>query len=65
VLTDDEYIWLHSAITYASEVWINWFAANGFDGYARMHRRMYEGFQQYWNADLDKLQAWDDSGMTR
>lgn len=43
-LTDEEHPWLPQAIRYASEAWIDWFRANGFDGYARQHQRRYESF---------------------
>ena len=41
-LTEAEKSWLPVAIRYASEAWINWFEANGYERYARQHRRRYD-----------------------
>jgi len=51
-LTDEEVFWLPRAIRYASEAWINWFMANGFDEYARQHQRRYDSFQEVFGDHL-------------
>lgn len=45
-LTDEERLWLPRAIGYASEAWIKWFRANGFERYARQHEQRYDSFQE-------------------
>ena len=44
-LTEQEEVWLPRAIRYASEAWINWFLANGYERYARQHQRRYDSFE--------------------
>lgn len=44
-LTHEEVVWLPQAIRYASEAWINWFRANGYERYAVQHLRRYDSFQ--------------------
>ena len=43
-LTAEESLWLPRAIRYASEAWIRWFEAHGFDKYARQHRQRYRRY---------------------
>lgn len=44
-LTDEEVTWLPHAVRYASEAWINWFQANGYERYAHQHQRRYDSFE--------------------
>jgi len=51
-LTGNESLWLPQAIRYASEAWINWSIANGFDEYARRHQQRYDSFQEVFGNHL-------------